>query len=251
MKKTGLFILLAAVAMMAAGCGDEDVSIDNTKTSETSAVEETSEKSETEEVTTTAETKESKEKTATTVVTSETVSESDKAETKADENNSSDQAEATYEMKQTAISQIDSLNTILAMFGGKGVEYDEADSVSKDVDSSKINFSKVKDEIKNLKSIEDLKNLMKNTLSEEEYNKMMQDFDSHFTDENGNLYMNTEVGRSYYQFPCDDEDKMIFTDVTDHSFTVKTKEPDAMYGFGYVYFMKNGDSWIINGYEYK
>ena len=92
---------------------------------------------------------------------------------------------------------------------------------------------------------------MKTTLSEEEYNKMMTEFDSHFNDENGNLYMNTETGRSYYQFPCDDEDNLIFADVTDHSFTVKTKEPDAMYGFGYIYFMKNGDSWIINGYEYK
>ena len=251
MKKTGLLILLAAVAMMASGCNEEDVSINSSKPSETSAAEETTQKSETEESTTTeaAVTSTAKEETKETKATDTT--KKSNADTVSDENNASGSNEATYEMKQVALNQIDSLNTILAMFGGKGVQYDENDTVSKDIDSLKTTFAKVKDEIKNLKSTEDLKNLMKSTLSEEEYNRMMKDFDSHFIDENENLYMNTEVGRSFYQFPCDDEEKLDFSDVTDDSFTVKTKEADPMNGFGYVYFVKKDDNWVIAGYEYK
>ena len=47
------------------------------------------------------------------------------------------------------------------------------------------------------------------------------------------------------------EEKLDFSDVTDDSFTVKTKEADPMNGFGYVYFVKKDDNWVIAGYEYK
>lgn len=248
MKKTGLLILLAAMTLMISGCGDENITINNSKPEETTIGTETSETVSSSEIVTKAssekdasETKENKTEADTT--TKESVKD-------ASESKTSGQNEVTYEMEQTAINQIDCLNTILAMFGGRGTEYDESDTVTDEIDSVKINYSKVKDSIKSLNSIEDLKNYMKGVFTDEEYNKMMQDFEYHFKDSNGSLYMNTDTGRSYYQFSCD-SDQMVFADVTDHSFTVKGTQPDAMFGYGYVYFEKYDDHWKISGYEYK
>lgn len=97
---------------------------------------------------------------------------------------------------------------------------------------------------------EDVKNYMKLSLPESEYDNYIAEFDRHFKDENGSLYMNTNVGKAFCQFSCNTDD-MIFTDITADSFTVTYKEPDPMFGMGYIYFQKDGDHWKLSLFEFK
>ena len=150
--------------------------------------------------------------------------------------------EPTYEMEQYAVNDIDALNNVLAMFGGKGLDCDESDTVTADINGENIVYSKVSESnVFGFSNTEDVKNYMKLSLPESEYNSYMASFDRHFRDENGSLYMNTNVGRAFYSFSCDTDD-MIITDITGDTFTVTYKEANQMFGMGYVYFQKNGES---------
>ncbi len=275
MKKMRFIALIAAMAAICTGCGtdtsDADSKNDVTATSATTAVSETTTAETTSETTaeTTAETT-SSDSTATTAATTSA------SDTKSEANNNADTAtksnntqtetptehsaddpankgghEPTYEMEQYAVNGIDALNNVLAMFGGKGLGCDESDTITADIDGENIIFSKVSaDNPLNFTNTDDVKNYMKLSLPESEYNKYMLDFDRHFRDENGSLYMNTNVGIAFYSFSCDTDD-MIITDITGDTFTVTYKEANQMFGMGYVYFQKDGGRWEISGFEFK
>ena len=186
----------------------------------------------------------------------ETSSERNKQDDKQTEHSADDSAnkgghEPTYEMEQYAVNDIDALNNVLAMFGGKGIDCDESDTISADIDGETIIYSKVSDSnVLAFSNTEDVKNYMILSLPESEYQNYMTDFERHFRDENGSLYMNTNVGRSFYQFSCNTDD-MIFTDITGDAFTVTYKEADQMFGMGYVYFKNESGNWKICGFELK
>lgn len=270
MKKMRFIALIAAMAAICTGCGndvtDTESKNDVTASATTTAVSETT------TAETTAETTESESTTATTAVSETTTAsdmtteESAKNEATTKSNNTQTEAptehsaddpankgghEPTYEMEQYAVNGIDALNNVLAMFGGKGLGCDESDTITADINGENIIFSKVSaDNPLNFTNTDDVKNYMKLSLPESEYNNYMLDFDRHFRDENGSLYMNTNVGRAFYSFSCDTDD-MIITDITGDTFTVTYKEADQMFGMGYVYFQKDGGRWEISGFEFK
>ena len=270
MKKMRFIALIAVMAAIFTGCGD--TTDNDSKKDISSSTITTSAVSETTTAETTAETTSSESTTATTAASSTTAEtevttkENDKAETTTKSNDiqtetttehsADDPAnkgghEPTYEMEQYAVNEIDALDNVLAMFGGKGIDCDESDTVTADIDGENIIYSKVSESnALNFINTEDIKNYMKLALPESEYNNYMNDFDRHFRDENGSLYMNTNVGRAFYSFSCDTDD-MIFTDITGDSFTVTYKEADQMFGMGYVYFRKDGEGWKISGFEFK
>ncbi len=265
MKKMRMITCIAILATVFTGCGNEtlvsDSSIDTSVTTTATAVSEA----------TTAETTAAATAADSTATTAEATTASTAASTSAEskpadaattsnttqtEHRADDPANQgghapTYEMEQYAVNDIDALNRVLEFYGGKGIECDESDTVTADIGGETIVFSKVTETFMlNFMNTEDVKNYMKLALPEKEYTNYMADFDRHFRDENGCLYMNTNVGRAFYHFSCDTED-MIFTDITDNSFTVTYKEADPMFGMGYVYFRNEGDRWHLSGFEFK
>ena len=271
MKKMRFIALIAAMTAIFTGCGNDTADTDSKKeissSTTTSAVSETTSAETTSETTTRTTSDNTVATAAATTSASDTKSESDNnADTTKKSNDTQIEAttehsaddpankgghEPTYEMEQYAVNEIDALDNVLAMYGGKGIVCDESDTITADIGGENIIFSKVSaDNPLNFSNTDDVKNYMKNTLPESEYNNYMLDFDRHFRDENGSLYMNTNVGRAFYSFSCNTDD-MIFTDITGDSFTVTYKEANQMFGMGYVYFQKNGGSWKISGFEFK
>ncbi len=150
------------------------------------------------------------------------------------------------EFETTAKRLMDDLSAIMgAVAGGGGIELDVNDIMSDQPEGRQ--FVKVIDNRFGEPS-EGLDSWIGNVCTGELRDNLIKESKEMFMAKDGSLYVDISKPRGYLIFPT--HLGVEISDLTETSFTATTRDFSDMNGYGKAYFVKEGDQWLISGFDF-
>lgn len=241
MKKTMIFAA-ALLSLCLTACGTEPATDteDSAVTSVTTEAVTTEENAETtaEEAETTAE--EAEETTA-----AET---EESAETTTTAAETEDSKADTKEQEEAAVKAMQNLNKLNGwMAGGAGLQTDTEDAPIKDEQTGEVQFAKITD-ADAPKTVAEVEELIGKTTAGTLKDNLLDCCGKAFKEQDGALYVDVQNAHGYHKFEV--ADGVTLSEVTEKSFTATAKGTNEVDGRGLATFVKDGDNWVIDSYEF-